>query len=114
MAGRGFFVDVIAEAIDLTKSPISVHSSMQDDDEDEDDLEEVEIPPTASASMPGTPASGVGSAANYGGGSDVNGGGGAGGYNSTDDEEDAQVIRLEIGGETEEEKAKRIALAMRK
>lgn len=31
-----------------------------------------------------------------------------------DDDEESQVIRLEIGGETPEEKAKRIALAMRK
>lgn len=98
-----------AEAIDLTNSPISVHSSMHDGDEDEDEFEEVEIPVAASTSMPGTPASGI--PGDFGNGDAT----GQGRYPDSDDGEDEnQVIRLEIGGETEEEKARRIALAMRK
>lgn len=107
-------VDTAAEAIDLTGSPISVHSSLghDDDDEDEDEFEEVEIPVAAgSASMPGTPTSGTPADV----GTSAAAGDGGGGYSDSDSEEDAnQVIRLEIGGETEEQKAKRIALAMRK
>jgi hypothetical protein len=36
------------------------------------------------------------------------------GYGESSEGEEEEVIRLEIGGETEEEKVKRIALAMRK
>lgn len=104
--GYGAVVDSIAAPIDLTKSPISVHSSLQDDDDDEDEFEEVEIPAAGSASMPGTPATGT--LADFGTSA------GEGGHSDSDEEGDNQVIRLEIGGETEEEKAKRIALAMRK
>ncbi|BEI91040.1 uncharacterized protein CcaverHIS019_0311100 [Cutaneotrichosporon cavernicola] len=95
-----------AMPIDLTTSPISVHSSLKDGDEEEDEFEEVEIPAATSASMPGTPATGTPA--------DVGTSAGEGGYPDTDEEDDNQVIRLEIGGETEEEKAKRIAMAMRK
>ncbi|GMK53781.1 hypothetical protein CspeluHIS016_0103670 [Cutaneotrichosporon spelunceum] len=98
--------------IDLTLSPISVHSH----DEEEDEFEEVEIPTAASTSTPGTPVGRSVATGSPGTGTPADMGvtAGEGGYPDTDEEDDNQVIRLEIGGETEEEKAKRIAMAMRK
>ncbi|WVR06564.1 hypothetical protein IAU60_003595 [Kwoniella sp. DSM 27419] len=104
--------------------PISVSSGTDDQDED-DDFEEVPIPATAgpSSPYPGTPTT-PGTALTHATtpgtvttapsiDDDFDGYGGADGGESEDDNDDG-VIHLEIGGETAEEKAKRIALAMRK
>lgn len=104
-------------------APISVDATSDEaetEEDEEDDFEEVPIPQagpsspypetpktmliggTATPGDVGTPASVEEAYAGYGEGSE------------DEDEEDDGVIRLEIGGETPEEKAKRIAMAMRK
>nr|XP_018262096.1 uncharacterized protein I303_05111 [Kwoniella dejecticola CBS 10117]OBR84254.1 hypothetical protein I303_05111 [Kwoniella dejecticola CBS 10117] len=81
-------------------APRSVTSVRSTEAEDEDDeFEEVEIPSAAGPSSP----------IDY----DLDGYGDESGDESGEGEEDG-VIQLEIGGETAEEKAKRIALALRK
>lgn len=93
--------------------PISVHGTSSDDEED---FEEVPIPSAGPSSpfrtpvgtdrtaegTPGTLTSAPSVDDDYAG------------YGESSEGEEEEVIRLEIGGETEEEKAKRIALAMRK
>jgi hypothetical protein len=105
-----------------SQTAISIPSDedIEDEDEDEDDFEEVAIPDQAGpSSAPTTPAGHLVSAVNTPGTNttapsiddDFEG------FGEDDDEEGEkqdEVIRLEIGGENEEEKAKRIALAMRK
>ncbi|WVQ65333.1 uncharacterized protein L199_003509 [Kwoniella botswanensis] len=107
-----------------TSAPLSVHTITSDEDNEDDDFEEVPIPSVAgpSSPYPGTPTTNGNITAGttprtntsapsidydlegYGGDSDAESGEG----------EDDGVIHLEIGGETAEEKAKRIALALRK
>lgn len=105
-----------------SNTAISIPSEDEDED-DEDDFEEVAIPgqggPSSAPTTPArhqsvatdTPGTGTNTTApsiddNFDG------------FDDEEEEEDAgkgdEVIRLEIGGENEEEKAKRIALAMRK
>lgn len=104
---------VIASAIEIPDdSPVEVGSDSEEDDE----FEEVEIPGTGV----GTP-DGLSSAA----GPSTVATPDADGLDTSmmsvedenedlDEEEEEQVISVEIGGETQEEKEKRIALAMRK
>ena len=109
----------------VSSAPISVHSSSAENDE-EDDLVEVPIPSVAGPSSPypgtpttpgnltkpTTPATGTTApsidddCAGYGEGDDGNEEGTQG--------TEAGVIRLEIGGELPEDRAKRISMAMRK
>lgn len=98
-----------ATAIEVPSSPsvVSVRSSTPGNNEDEDDLEEVAIPGGSSAPL--TPMDGNASGLDTQGTMDSEAG-----YLTEEEDEEAQVIRLEIGGETLEEKAKRIELAMRK
>lgn len=107
----------IAKQGRTSQTAISIPSEDEDQDEDEDDFEEVAIP---GASTPVTPARGQSVATNTPGTNttapsiddDFDG------YGDEEEEEEGgekdDVIRLEIGGENDEEKAKRIALAMRK
>ncbi|KAL7420524.1 hypothetical protein Q5752_004474 [Cryptotrichosporon argae] len=114
----------------------------EDVDEDEDEFEEVAIPSGPTTSAPGTPLTrGTSTAGTPGAFTDDTGGtgltdgldtDGTDGIEEVDGVDDAgidlgdldepsqsqkqgdEVIRLEIGGETDEQKARRIALAMRK
>ncbi|WWC88411.1 uncharacterized protein L201_003322 [Kwoniella dendrophila CBS 6074] len=103
--------------------PRSIQTISSDDEDEEEDFEEVPIPSAAgpSSPYPGTPnTTGNITAGNTPGTNttapsidyDLEG------YGDSDDEsgdgENDGVIHLEIGGETAEEKAKRIALALRK
>ena len=102
-----------------TQTAISVPSEGEDDDE-EDDFEEVPIPGPSSG--PNTPGSSVRPRTDV----DTPGTNTPApsvdddfeGYGDEEDEEDDgkkdDIIRVEFGGENEEEKARRIALAMRK
>jgi xeroderma pigmentosum group C-complementing protein len=111
-----------ARSVSVQVKPISVYStSSKDEDEDEDEeLEEVPIPSGPSSPYPGPPHT-PGTTTNPTAGTTP---GTATTAPSVDDEyaeygessssEGNEVIRLEIGGETEEEKARRIALALRK
>jgi hypothetical protein len=104
--------------------PISVHGTSSennedDDEDDEEDFEEVPIPSAGPSSpFPGTPqtagtirtAEGTPGTLTSAPSIDDD----YAGYGESSEGEEEEVIRLEIGGETEEEKAKRIALAMRK
>lgn len=93
----------------MTKSPISVHSSS----DEEDEFEEVDIPGSnVGSSAPGTP----GSVATGADGADTTVDVSAVSESESEEEADGeeQVIRLELGGETAEEKAKKLAWAMRK
>lgn len=101
---------------------ISIASS-SDDDEEDDEFEEVPIPaaapvtPGGTASYPGTPASRGTALTGATTPADLTAESGAEGYEGYDvdeSEEDDGVIRVEIGGETPEEKAKRVAIALRK
>ncbi|WWC71011.1 uncharacterized protein I206_104964 [Kwoniella pini CBS 10737] len=106
-------------------APRSITSVRSTDEEDEDDeFEEVAIPSIAgpSSPYPGTPNTGGNITAGTTPGTnttapsidyDLDGYGEGSGDESAEEEEDG-VIHLEIGGETAEEKAKRIALALRK
>lgn len=112
------------------RSPIVIHSTTDedndedgDDDEEEDDeMEEVAIPGEAGPSSPYSTTPQTGGTAMTGTPGTVGTPGSIdeayGGYGEGSDEEEGEaddgVIRLEFGGETPEEKAKRIALAMRK
>ncbi|WVW84955.1 hypothetical protein I302_106991 [Kwoniella bestiolae CBS 10118] len=107
-----------------TSAPLSVYSVSSEDENEDDDFEEVPIPSAAgpSSPYPVTPTTNGHITAGTTPGTattapsidyDLEG------YDrDSDDEsgegEDDGVIHLEIGGETAEEKAKRIALAMRK
>ncbi|ODN81917.1 hypothetical protein L202_02261 [Cryptococcus amylolentus CBS 6039] len=94
-------------------SPISIASTVQvissDDDEEDEDLEEVPIPTAPSSPYPNTPISQP-----TGTSTPLVGEHAAEDEDDEDEEEDDGVIHLEIGGETAEEKAKRIALMNRK
>ncbi|WVF68799.1 hypothetical protein IAT40_003571 [Kwoniella sp. CBS 6097] len=111
------------------KAPLSepITISSDEDEDEEDDFEEVPIPSAAgpSSPYPGTPttpgtnlthATTPGTVTTAPSIDDDFGGYGEGSGMDDDsaDEKDDGVIHLEIGGETAEEKAKRIALAMRK
>ncbi|WVQ96321.1 hypothetical protein IAU59_003425 [Kwoniella sp. CBS 9459] len=107
--------------------PITISSSDEDEGDEEDDFEEVPIPSAAgpSSPYPGTPTT-PGTNLTHGTtpgtvttapsiDDDFGGyGEGSGLDEDSADEKDDGVIHLEIGGETAEEKAKRIAFAMRK
>jgi hypothetical protein len=106
----------IAKQGRTSHTAISIASASASEEEDEDDFEEVAIP---GASTPVTPARGQSVATDTPGTNttapsiddDFEG------YGDEEEQEGGEkddVIRLEIGGENEEEKAKRIALAMRK
>lgn len=98
----------------------------EDEEEDEDDFEEVPIPSDVAgpSSQPGTPGSSIRHRTDV----DTPGTNTTApsidddfeGYGEEEDGEEGEeqgddgVIRVELGGETEEEKAKRIALALRK
>jgi hypothetical protein len=113
------YTDIPAKQGQTSNTAISIPSE-DEDDEDEDDFEEVAIPGQGGpSSAPTTPARHQSVATDTPGTNTT--------APSIDDnfdgfdegeEDDAgkgdEVIRLEIGGENEEEKAKRIALAMRK
>ncbi|OCF37288.1 hypothetical protein I316_01197 [Kwoniella heveanensis BCC8398] len=106
--------------------PITISSDGDEEDED-DDFEEVPIPSAAgpSSPYPGTPTT-PGTNLTHGTTpgtvttapsiDDDFGGYGeeSGGDDSADENDEDGVIHLELGGETAEDKAKRIALAMRK
>ena len=109
-------------------TPITIDSTDEgeEDDDDEDELEEVEIPAATEGSStrhatPATPHT-LGSTTMETPGAlttDIDTGGEEHyDYADLDDDEETgepePVIQLEIGGETPEEKAKRIAMAMRK
>lgn len=71
----------------------------------------------ASSPFPGTPVSrgtAITAATTPGDMTAESGAEGYGEYDEDESEEDEGVIRVEIGGETPEEKAKRIALSLRK
>ncbi|WVQ84392.1 hypothetical protein IAT38_006544 [Cryptococcus sp. DSM 104549] len=101
------------------ETPISVSSgspSVRADD-DEDDFEEVPIPASAgpSSPFPTTPGTNGTHGTRTAPGSVDPAGNDEEEEDESDEEEEGDgVIHLEIGGETAEEKAKRIALAMRK
>jgi len=112
------WTDKIAKQGQTSQTAISIPSE-DEEDEDEDDFEEVAIPGASTPITPGTgrqgsvmDTPGTNTTApsiddNFDGYGDEEEEGEEGG-------EKDDVIRLEIGGENEEEKAKRIALAMRK
>lgn len=103
-------------------------STTTDEDDDEDEFEEVAIPstsagaapitPSRTVSAPGTPASRGTALTGATTPADMTAESGMEGYEGYDmdesEEEDDGVIRVEIGGETPEAKAKRIAMALRK
>ncbi|WVQ73331.1 hypothetical protein IAR50_002899 [Cryptococcus sp. DSM 104548] len=95
-------------------SPISIASTIQmissDDEEEDDDLEEVPIPSAPESTYPNTPTS----QPTGGASTPLVSGPIAEEEEEDDEEEDDGVIHLEIGGETAEEKEKRIALMNRK
>lgn len=105
---------VLASAIEIPDdSPVEIGSAS----EEEDEFEEVEIPGTTGAATP----DGLSSVA----GPSTVATPDADGLNTSmmsveednedfDEDEEEQVISVEIGGETQEEKEKRIALALRK
>jgi hypothetical protein len=103
--------------------PISVHSTA-DEDEEEDDFEEVPIPSGPSSPYPDTPGSGTNVTRHTTPGTVTTAPSVDDNFGDRDDEGESSasgsgtegdgVIRVEIGGETPEEKAKRIALALRK
>lgn len=109
-------IDQIAKQGNTSHTAISIPSE-DEEDEDEDDFEEVAIPGASTPITPGRQGSVVNTPGtnttapsiddNFDGYGDEEEEGEEGG-------EKDDVIRLEIGGENEEEKAKRIALAMRK
>lgn len=106
-----------------SNTAISIPSASEDEDEeDEDDFEEVAIPGQGQggpSSAPTTPAR-QGSVAIDTPGTNTTAPSIDDNFDGFDEEEEDdagkgdEVIRLEIGGENDEEKAKRIALAMRK
>jgi hypothetical protein len=113
-------IDKIAKQGSTSQTAISIPSE-DEEDEDDDDFEEVAIPGASTPITPGTGTGRQGSVMDTPGTNttapsiDDN----FDGYGDEDEEEEEggekdDVIRLEIGGENEEEKAKRIALAMRK
>lgn len=108
-----------ARSIALSRTPAP------DDDDDEDDLEEVPIPLAGPSSpYPGTPttqgtnltrATNTPGTIDTGDDSDEDEAGVySDGHDINTGEEVAGVLTLEIGGETPEERERRIALAMRK
>lgn len=104
----------LASAIEIPDdSPVEVES---DSDEEEDEFEEVEIPGTGVATPDGlSSVAGPSTVATPDGdGLDTSMMSVEEDHEDFDDEEEEQVISVEIGGETQEEKEKRIALALRK
>lgn len=107
-----------ASAIEIPDSPpITIPSSPENVEED-DEFEEVAIPIAGPSTVPGTPGTPMTpysmSTPNVNGTSVAVSDDEHGYMDEEEEEEEEQVIRLEIGGETPEEKAKRLALAMRK
>lgn len=103
-------------------APISIEGTSDEaetDGDEEDDFEEVPIPQAGPSSpypeTPKTTATGAtGTPGDVGTPASVEEVYAGYGEDSEEDEEDDGVIRLKFGGETPEEKAKRIAMAMRK
>lgn len=103
---------------------IHIASTTDDEEEDEDEFEEVAIPtisapvtPGGTISGPGTPATHATARTGATTPADLTAESGAEGYDGYDvdeSDEDDGVIRVEIGGETPEQKAKRLAMALRK
>lgn len=109
-----------------SQTAISIPSDGEEAEDDEDEFEEVEIPagqagPSSGPNTPGTGGSRQQSVAVDTPGTNTTAPSiddDFDGFGDDDEEEggeqDDGVIRVEFGGENEEEKAKRIALAMRK
>lgn len=105
---------VLASAIEIPDdSPVEVGGDSEDEDEDE--FEEVEIPGTGVGTPDGLSTAGPSTVATpIGGGIDASVISAEEDNEDFDEDEEEQVISVEIGGETKEQKEKRIALAMRK
>lgn len=115
----GWKLAVVYEVAAGTSSkPVSIPSSGEEDEED--DFEEVAIPSAGPSTAPGTPGTpgravtGVSTPGTNTTAPSIDDDYAGYGEEEDEEKEDDGVIRLEFGGETPEEKAKRIALALRK